>query len=72
MNLRTRVMVIGGVLGALVGVLAAHLYLRSAAAMPGEEGEAELPAVQPGDAIKLSLGILGVLRLITGLGESAG
>jgi hypothetical protein len=65
-------MIIGGVSGALIGVLAAHLYLRSTPVEPGEEGEAELPAVQPGDAIKLSLGILGVLRLITGLGESAG
>jgi hypothetical protein len=72
MNLRTRVMVMGGVVGALIGVLAAHLYLRSASGGPGEEGEAELPAVQPGDAIKLSLGVLAVLRQITGMGESQG
>jgi hypothetical protein len=72
MNLRTRVMIVGGVTGALIGVLAARLYLRSAPIAPGGESEVELPAVQPGDAIKLSLGILGVLRLITGLGESAG
>ena len=65
-------MVIGGVIGGLVGVLAAHLYLRSASIKPGEEGEAELPAVQPGDAIKLSLGILGVLRQVAGIGGSAG
>jgi hypothetical protein len=64
-------MVIGGVIGALVGVLAAHLYLRSASVEPGEETEAELPGVRPGDAIKLSLGILGVLRQIAGIGESA-
>jgi hypothetical protein len=72
MNLRTRVLVFGGAIGALVGVLAAHLYLRSAAVEPGEEGEAKLPSLQPGDAIKLSLGVLGVLRHITGMGESAG
>ena len=72
MNVRTRVMIIGCVIGGLVGVLAAHLYLRSVSAEPGEEGEVELPAVRPGDAIKLSLGILGVLRQITGMGESAG
>jgi hypothetical protein len=64
-------MVVGGVIGALIGVLAAHLYLRSAPVGPGEEGEVEFPAVQPGDAIKLSLGVLGVLRLISGLGDSA-
>jgi hypothetical protein len=64
-------MIIGGVLGGLVGILAAHLYLRSVSSEPGEEGEAELPAVQPSDAIKLSLGILTVLRQIAGMGESA-
>ena len=70
MNLRTRVMIIGGVVGGLVGVLAAHLYLRSVSVEASEEGEAQLPAVQPGDAIKLSLGILAVLRQIAGIGES--
>jgi hypothetical protein len=63
-------MFIGGIVGALIGVLAAHLYLRSASPGPGEEEKLELPAVQPGDAIKLSLGILAVLRQITGMGES--
>jgi hypothetical protein len=63
-------MIIGGVIGGLVGVLAAHLYLRSVSVEPDEEGKAELPGVEPGDAIKLSLGVLGVLRLIAGLGES--
>jgi hypothetical protein len=65
-------LVIGGVIGGLVGVLAAHLYLRSVPVEAGDEGEAELPSVQPGDAIKLSLGILTVLRQIAGMGESAG
>jgi hypothetical protein len=72
MNLRTRVLIIGGAIGGLVGVLAAHLYLRSVSVETGEEGEAQLPSVQPGDAIKLSLGILAVLRQIAGIGESAG
>lgn len=72
MNLRTRVLIIGGVIGGLVGVLAAHLYLRSVLVEAGDEGEAQLPSVQPGDAIKLSLGVLTVLRQIAGMGESAG
>ena len=72
MNLRTRVMIIGGCIGGLIGVLAAYLYLRSVPVdADGEEG-AELPSVQPGDAIKLSLGVLTVLRQIAGLGEPAG
>lgn len=69
MNLRTRVMIIGGVAGALLGVSAAYVYLRSVPMQVDEEGRNRLPAVRPGDAIKLSLGVLGVLRLISGLGQ---
>jgi hypothetical protein len=71
MNLRTRVTIIGAIVGGLVGVLAARLYLRSVSIEASEEGDSQLPAVQPSDAIKLSLGILAVLRQIAGMGESA-
>ena len=72
MNLRTRVMIVGGCIGGLVGVLAAYLYLRSVSVETDGEGEEMLPSVQPGEAIKLSLGVLTVLRQIAGMGESAG
>lgn len=72
MKLRTRVMIIGGFVGALLGVGAAYLYLRSASVEVSEEGEEELPAVDPGDAIRLSLGVLRVLRQIAGLGQREG
>jgi hypothetical protein len=62
-------MIIGGVAGALLGVSAAYVYLRSVPMQVDEEGRNRLPAVRPGDAIKLSLGVLGVLRLISGLGQ---
>ena len=71
MKLRTQVLIVGGVLGALVGVGAAYLYLRSAPVEVDEEGNEQLPSVQPGEAIKLSLGVLGVLKQITGLGRLA-
>ena len=71
MNLRTRVMIVGGVLGALLGVGAAQLYLRSTPIEVNKEGQERLPAVQPGRAIGVSLGVLTVLKQITGLGKSA-
>ncbi|MGD2143175.1 MAG: hypothetical protein PVF54_01715 [Anaerolineae bacterium] len=69
MKPRIRVMIIGGIAGALLGIAAAQLYWRSASAEVDEEGEEKLPAVEPGDAIKLSLGVLGVLRQIAGMGR---
>ncbi len=71
MNLRTRVMIIGGVVGALLGMGAAQLYLRSTPIEVNEEGQERLPAVQPSKAIGVSLGVLTVLKQITGLGKSA-
>ncbi len=70
MNLRTRVMIIGGVVGALLGVGAAQLYLRSTPIEVSEEGQERLPAIQPGRAIAVGLGVLTVLKQITGLGQS--
>jgi hypothetical protein len=71
MNLRTRVMIIGGVVGALLGVSAAHLYMRSVPTEVDEEGRERLPTIQPGKALAVSLGVLTVLKQITGLGEPA-
>ena len=71
MDNRTRVMIIGGVVGGLIGVLAAQLFLRSAERRAGEEGEANLPSLEPGDLIKLTLSVLGVLKLVDRLSEPA-
>ena len=69
MNLKTRVMIVGGVLGALLGVSAAYLYVRSVPVEVDEEGRQRLPAIQPGKALAVSLGVLTVLKQITGLGQ---
>jgi hypothetical protein len=63
-------MIIGGVVGALLGVGAAQLYLRSTPIEVSEEGQERLPAIQPGRAIAVGLGVLTVLKQITGLGQS--
>ena len=71
MNLRTRIMIIGGVVGALLGVSAAHLYLRSTPIELDEDGQEQLPAIQTGKALTASLGVLTTLKQITGLGQSS-
>ncbi|RME32570.1 MAG: hypothetical protein D6793_10905 [Thermoflexia bacterium] len=69
MNLRTRVLLFGGILGALIGVAAAYLYLRSAPIQVDESGRERLPAISPGEALKVGLGILTAIRQIVGLGR---
>ncbi len=70
MNLRTRIMIIGGVLGGLLGAGAAYLYLQSTPVEMDEEGKEQLPTVQPSSAITASLGILAAIKQVVGLGQS--
>jgi hypothetical protein len=69
MNLKTRVMIIGGIAGALLGVGAAYLFLQSADVQVDEEGNERLPAVQPAKALTLGLGVMTLLRQIVGMGK---
>lgn len=69
MNVRMRVMLIGGVVGALLGVGAAYLYLQSNPVEVDAEGKERLPSVQPGKALTVGLGVLTVLKHIAGLGR---
>ncbi len=64
MNVRTRALVFGGVIGALLGALGGWLYFNANVQVDEEEEEALEPPTA-GDALKLVLGVLGVLRLIT-------
>jgi len=67
MSARSKALIVGGAIGALLGLLAAWIYVRD---LPAEEGqEPQLPAVVPGDALKLGLTVLGLLRQIAGLRE---
>jgi hypothetical protein len=69
MNLKTRVMIIGGVVGALLGVGAAYLFLQSTTVQVDEGGREKLPAIQPAKALTLGLGVLTLLRQIAGMGK---
>jgi len=64
MNIKTRVLVIGGVLGAAFGVLGAWLYLKANPVEVGAEGEEQIVLPSAGHALKWSLGALGLLRQI--------
>ncbi len=65
MNYRMRTLLIGGVIGAAIGVLAGWLYFNSNVKVDAT-GKEQLPAPTAGDALKLGLSLLGLLRLITG------
>ncbi len=63
---KTQTYIRGGMIGLLVGVFAAYLYARAA-----EESAAGNTPVRVGssDLVKVSLGILGLVRQITELGN---
>ncbi len=69
MNLRLRIMITGGVLGALFGVGVAYLYLKSSAIQVDEEGREKLPPIQPGKALTATLGLLTAVKQIIGMGR---
>jgi hypothetical protein len=72
MNPRQKSMIIGGALGALLGVLGGYLFTRGLE-MPREEEEEpqrlSLRSVPPGELVKFFIAILGVLRGVAELGE---
>jgi hypothetical protein len=69
MNVKTRTLAAGALAGALLGVAAAYLYLRSVSLEMGDDGSAQLPSVHPGKAIAVGLSTLTLLRQIVGLGQ---
>ena len=65
MNSRNKTLIIGGLVGSALGILAAWLYVRTAREDEAKPSE----AVPPGKMVKLGLSIMEVLRQITALGE---
>ncbi len=60
---KTKVLVIGAVVGALVGAGAAYLLIKNA------ENQNTRPEVTPSDGVKLGLTVLGMLRQVAELGS---
>ena len=63
MDWRNRTFAIGGVVGLLLGLAAAYIVIQRS------EAENTLPSISPGDGLKVGLGVLGVLRLISDIGD---
>lgn len=64
-NWKTKVLIIGAVLGALFGIGSAYLFIRTATE---KQGDAR-PEVSTGDAIKLGISVFGLVRGIASLAD---
>lgn len=60
---RARVLMIGGAVGTALGIVSAIMYLR--AYDEAHAGDSELPTPEAGDAVKLGVALLGIIRTIT-------
>ena len=63
MDWRGKAFVVGGVLGALLGLGAAYIYINAA------EQSGEPPEVSPGTAVTVGLSLLALLRQVAAIGE---
>jgi hypothetical protein len=61
-NWKMKIFIIGGIIGALAGVGAAFLLVKRA------EEEQTQPRLTTGEGVQLGLGLLGLMRLVAGIG----
>jgi len=66
MNAKLRTLLIGGAIGSVVGAIAGWIYYNTSTVEVDTEGKEHLPAMSPGSAVKLGLGLLGVLKMLSG------
>jgi uncharacterized membrane protein len=60
---RARVLMIGGAVGTVLGIISAIMYLRAYDEVHEEDGTPAAP--EAGDAVKLGVALLGIMRTIT-------
>lgn len=66
-NWRSRVLAVGGLVGAILGMVSAYLYVKSVQETHGDEPPPALP--QTGDAVKLGIALMGIVRTISEWGK---
>jgi len=62
---KTKTLILGALIGAIAGAASAYLLVKRA------EQDDQQPKLSPGEGIQMGLGILGLMRLITGFGKEA-
>lgn len=65
-NWQMRVLVVGGVLGAMLGLMTSWLLVRTA-----RETRGGPPAITTGDALKVGITAIGLIRSIAALGDKS-
>lgn len=61
---KTKVLLSGAAIGAVLGLLTAYLLARTS-----EETAGGPPSIKTGDVLKASIGIIGIVRSIASLGD---
>ncbi len=67
-NWKTRIYMVGGITGLVLGFLAAYLYARASE----EHGAIEPRGIKTMDALKLAVALLAIVRQVTDLGAGDG
>jgi len=62
-NVKTKTIIMGTVIGALVGAASAYLLVKRG------ETQDQKPKLTAGEGVQVGLGVLGLLRLIAGFSE---
>lgn len=63
---KSRTLLIGAIVGAVTGVIAAMVIVQRA-----DEAK-QTPRITAGDGVKVGLGVLGVLRMLSDMGPKKG